>query len=603
MRFSLSTSATLLLASSAATAAVIDHAAAAAAAAGSPRNAVSSPPPPPLVHRSPGSTGGSIKIPLYKRGSLTIRSPANVFADARRQKQRIKNRYGHKQTTSATSSSSSTSSNRREQQQQDEQAQQEKRGTVGLVGYGPDSFYFGQVAIGTPPQLLDINLDTGSADFWVADSECTSSACQGIIPYNEEASSTLIKSQTPWEIQYSKGAARGLLAADTVSYAGYTVVNCTFSLALQVADVLNPPISGLMGLGWKSLSTSGATPFWQAVVEAGDVKDQVFSFQLARNNDAENLYDLDELPLNPGGVFTLGEIDTDQFSGQITWHTVPNRFIQQAGYWAIEVESVTLQGRTAVTTGQYGVIDTGTTLIAGPSNLIAAFYNLIPNAQAVDDGFYVYPCETQVELAFTFDGTTYDINPSDFNFGPVGQGYCMGSLFEENLGQNAPSFIVGDTFLKNVYSAYRYNPPSVGFAALRSSGAQVLPLPSGVANTAAPISASTRPTAGVPTSTVPDLLPTGEIQGGDSSPTGLAGGPGLPDPSVVGGTSPSTSVRFSTQSAPPAGSGSSSGSNGSNSGGGGGLFGNTASPQLSSAGGMFGVVLVAMVAGAGALLL
>ncbi|KAK0534473.1 hypothetical protein OC834_001863 [Tilletia horrida] len=511
--------------------------------------------PQPVVRRT--ESGKGIKLPLYTRQPPTERSPNSVLEDARRQRQRILNRYGNKkdkkQQQQKKSSSSSSSSS----------ASEEKRGTVAIVDYGPDSFYFAQIALGTPPQLLDISLDTGSSDFWVADSECNSSACQGAIPFDENASTSLVRSNTPWSIEYGKGSASGVLAADTVSFAGYTVMNSTFALATQVSDVLNPPISGLIGLAWKSLSTTGATPFWQAVVESGDVKDQVFSFQLARNLDNADLYSNDEIILNEGGIFTLGELDSDQYDGSITWHTVPNQFIQRAGYWAIALQSITLQGRTANTNGNFAVIDTGTTLIAGPSNLVAAFYDLIPNSQPIDGGFYVFPCETSVQLSFTFDGATYDVNPRDFNFGSVGQGYCVGSLFEENLGQGAPSFIVGATFLKNVFSAYRYNPPAVGFAKLKNGQAQLLPIPSGATNTAAPIASTRGPATGTPT-TVPGLLPT-QTSAIDGSPTGLSGGQGLPNPSVMGGMGPSTT--FSLQTQPSSGSGGSSGGNGNNASG------------------------------------
>jgi cathepsin D len=43
---------------------------------------------------------------------------------------------------------------------------------------------------------------------------------------------------------------------------------------------------------------------------------------------------------------------------------------------------------------------------------------------------------------------------------------CLGAFFELETGTSAPSWIVGDTFLKNVYSVFRYDPPSIGFAKL-----------------------------------------------------------------------------------------------------------------------------------------
>ena len=49
---------------------------------------------------------------------------------------------------------------------------------------------------------------------------------------------------------------------------------------------------------------------------------------------------------------------------------------------------------------------------------------------------------------------------------------CVGGIFDISSiidpGSKGPAWIVGDTFLKNVYSVYRANPPSVGFATLAS---------------------------------------------------------------------------------------------------------------------------------------
>lgn len=48
----------------------------------------------------------------------------------------------------------------------------------------------------------------------------------------------------------------------------------------------------------------------------------------------------------------------------------------------------------------------------------------------------------------------------------ISNGQCVGSIFVYSGSSSGPGWIVGDTFLKNVYSVFRANPPSVGFAAL-----------------------------------------------------------------------------------------------------------------------------------------
>ena len=47
----------------------------------------------------------------------------------------------------------------------------------------------------------------------------------------------------------------------------------------------------------------------------------------------------------------------------------------------------------------------------------------------------------------------------------VSESTCVGGFFAlDTSGTSAPPWIVGDTFLKNVYSVFRASPPSVGFA-------------------------------------------------------------------------------------------------------------------------------------------
>ena len=66
----------------------------------------------------------------------------------------------------------------------------------------------------------------------------------------------------------------------------------------------------------------------------------------------------------------------------------------------------------------------------------------------------------------SFGGRNWPISEADFRLTQLSNGQCLGGFFELTTGRSAPSWIFGDTFLKNVYSVFRYNPPSVGFAEL-----------------------------------------------------------------------------------------------------------------------------------------
>jgi len=61
------------------------------------------------------------------------------------------------------------------------------------------------------------------------------------------------------------------------------------------------------------------------------------------------------------------------------------------------------------------------------------------------------------------------------NLGPVSNRQCLGAIFDLAAVANIkpqpgqPAWVVGDTFLKNVYSVFRANPPAVGFAQLSAA--------------------------------------------------------------------------------------------------------------------------------------
>ncbi|KAG8927180.1 hypothetical protein FRC00_002232 [Tulasnella sp. 408] len=173
--------------------------------------------------------------------------------------------------------------------------------------------------------------------------------------------------------------------------------------------------------------------------------------------------------------------------------------VQMAGFGvAGQTLEMTVQGNTLNAASTIlAVIDTGTTLVGGPASSIASIYSNIPGAQpggAGYEGYWQYPCDTDVSISMKFgDGPSWPINPADFELARIGQGVCIGAFFELDLaGSASPDWIIGDTFLKNVYSVFRYDPASVGFASLSDTALSVAsvdaPLPSASIGTGSIIS-------------------------------------------------------------------------------------------------------------------
>ncbi len=140
--------------------------------------------------------------------------------------------------------------------------------------------------------------------------------------------------------------------------------------------------------------------------------------------------------------------------------------------------SVKANGVVAVSS-RGAVIDTGTTVIYGPSSDVSAFYAKYPGATALSNfgysastyaGYYAVPCSGSTNYAsLTFNSRSFSIPTSIFtSLGSVGTmngvQYCVGGIIgNDNLGLGT-SWLVGDVFLQAVYSVFDLTNNQVGFA-------------------------------------------------------------------------------------------------------------------------------------------
>lgn len=335
-----------------------------------------------------------------------------------------------------------------------------------LVNWSTDKLYTAQVGFGTPPQFFDMHLDTGSADLYVYDSECTASACAKGGRYDGSKSSTYTSLDLPpANITYGLGFTRGPWAADNIEFAGIRAVNHTFVRALDTDDTYaTTNISGLMGFAWQNLSHQNVLPFWQDVIQ--QMADQRFSFYLQRN---EKYSDYSAA----GGELVIGGTNPQYYTGDF------NYIKSRTDFWSIGLDGLKVNGDFVATSPNnvnlaYAAIDTGTSLISGPEEQVAAIYAKVPGAERATEpqykGYWKFPCKSNFTFAFSFGGVEYPIPFRDLVMYSSGDNFdsatCLGSIFSLEGLSGVNSWIVGDAFLKNVYTTFRYEPPAVGFASL-----------------------------------------------------------------------------------------------------------------------------------------
>lgn len=137
----------------------------------------------------------------------------------------------------------------------------DKRAT-GSAAATPEEYdveYLTPVQIGTPPQTLMLDIDTGSADLWVYSSATPASDVNGQQVYNPGASNTSSKVQgSTWDISYGDGSSSsGEVYYDNVTVGGLSVYPMAVEAATDVSAefTADEDIDGLLGLAFGKLNT------------------------------------------------------------------------------------------------------------------------------------------------------------------------------------------------------------------------------------------------------------------------------------------------------------------------------------------------------------
>ncbi|KAH9017309.1 acid protease [Lactarius pseudohatsudake] len=346
---------------------------------------------------------------------------------------------------------------------------------IGITNQGADVSYFAQVNVGTPAQSFNLVLDTGSSDLWFATNVCAS--CPSGTPEFDPSKSTSLQTGTDRiSLRYGSGSAAGIISRDTITMGPFTVDQQIFVAVTDITSgLIQGALAGIMGLAFQGIASSNALPFWQALVNNNLFTSPEFSFFITRFVDDSSAQDEE-----PGGVLTLGGTNTTLYQGDIDFRSFTSP-IKGGSFWLQTVTGITVNGKSvSLPSGDLAVaaIDTGTTLIGGPTAAVNAVWAAVPGSEALNGnlaGFFAFPCNTNLAISMSFGGPSWPISLADMNLGTVGNGRCLGAIFDITQGTNVtpgegnPAWIIGDTFLKNVYSVFRASPPAVGFAQLSNA--------------------------------------------------------------------------------------------------------------------------------------
>ncbi|THH33866.1 hypothetical protein EUX98_g214 [Antrodiella citrinella] len=331
-------------------------------------------------------------------------------------------------------------------------------------------------SIGVGDQNFFALLDTGSSDLWVVSSNCTQQDCAGVPKYSPTSSLNLLSNE-PFNLNYLMGSVTGSVGTETVMLGPFQISSQVFGLAnstsgLGLAGTGN---SGILGLSFPleaAIADTAGMTLLENVLASFDDNHRYFAFKLGRDDASSS--------------FTLGQIDstfansTGEFAFTTVCPTDGSSTLGSYDYWKIPIQGLTINStafelspsRVEGAKSPIAVMDTGTTLVLGPSADVKRFYDSIGGTQQDQaTGSWQIRCDRAVSVGFVLgEGNSkreYSVDPADISWMEGGRSgdWCLGGV-QANDGVSSGDWLLGDTFLRNVYAIHQVaigdHPPQVG---------------------------------------------------------------------------------------------------------------------------------------------
>ncbi|MCJ1382651.1 hypothetical protein MMC17_005764 [Xylographa soralifera] len=374
--------------------------------------------------------------------------------------------------------------------------------------------YVTNVSIGSPPQNVEMQIDTGSSDFWIntpGSVQCTQRSCPyGSYSANKSTTSSYLNSN--FVVTYVvSGTATGDFITDDVSFAGVTVKGLEMGVGYNSTCLVNlwgvayPVGEGVVNLNPSAMYNNSILQ----MVSQGLIQSPTYSLWM--NDVAAS-----------AGTILFGGIDTAMFQGPLGIFTIaanPVTGKQDALLVNVTSISLSIDGSTgnsvplSVNVTDFptpAVLDTGTPTITVPndvfmniaSQLNVTFVNgiafcdcaLANSSATVTFGFgslkIAVPMKSIVELP-TANALQLFLHTSQ----PLQPGTCIFGIDPISTG-NSPIMLLGDSFLRSAYVVYDLANNQIGMAAtnLNPTGSNIVEIAVGSGGIAAALRASPSPT-------------------------------------------------------------------------------------------------------------
>lgn len=323
------------------------------------------------------------------------------------------------------------------------------------------NFYYGaQVEIGTPPQKVQVTLDTCSSDLFVFGSHSNHP-----FQFNKEASKTcqLVPNQPQYSASFEPEgiSAVGNFYKDNVSFYGAQVTQ-QFAIIEQDVPHVFDGLAGLFGIGGQLLegTTQKYKNFPSQLLAEGVIDHLGYSVYLNERNAST-------------GTIVFGGVDTEKYSGSMYW--LKNRRPRNT-FFGVDV---TVNGISDV-----AMLDTGTQFVYLKPEIIDSITQQLSATYDPARGLIVPNLPAKLpQFVFQFGKLTITVPYEEFLQDP-GNPHVV-ALFKTSESGGIP--LLGASFLRSVYVVYDFQRNQAAIAPVKiTTKSSIVPLSQGIPNAVDP---------------------------------------------------------------------------------------------------------------------
>jgi len=334
--------------------------------------------------------------------------------------------------------------------------------------------YYGEVSVGTPPQNFLVVFDTGSGNLLLPSTECSSEGCTRHMRYDPSRSNTsdqIAYAEKPTElvqvdgdrdevtITFGTGEMTGVYTRDTVCIGGSSI--CSKVNFVAASEETNEPFAavpfdGILGLSLPQMAEGDSFAIVDQFVSAGVLEQSLFAFFFGHDGEQSEV--------------TFGAYKHEHMADALFWTSVT-----EPGYWQVKVDDILIGGKKqSICPSPRGcqvAVDTGTSLMAGPSGVVDAMVDAIDVEQDCSN------IKNLPAIGFAIGHHELTLQPEDYvsRTETSQETICtVGMMSIDIPPPKGPLFIFGDPFLRKYYTVYDREKLRVGFALAKHSKATSL---------------------------------------------------------------------------------------------------------------------------------